>query len=91
MTKKVKLSDTIPKIKKVVETKANPGRAWRWRVAYAQYEKTEVYASLAEDLLKAKVLCSVRWKIQCRTEGDLKIVRIWYTDISRATYYIEAF
>ena len=91
MTKKVKLSDTIPKIKKVVETKANPGRAWRWRIAYAQYDKAEVYASLAEDLIKSRVKCSVKWKINCRTEEDVQIIRVWYSDVSRATYYIEAF
>lgn len=92
MTKKVKLSDTIPKIKKVVETKANPGRAWRWRVAYAQYDKTEVYASLAEDLIKSKLRRPyAQYKITFRMENDVQVIRVWYSDVSRATYYIEAF
>lgn len=92
MAKKVKLTDTIPKIKKVVETKEDEGKNWRWRVSYTQYDKTEVYASLAEDLIRAKVRHPFApYKIKYRMEEDCQIIEVWYSKTSKATYRIESF
>lgn len=90
--KRVKLTDTIPKIKKVVETKVDEGREWRWRVLYAQYDQMEVYASLCEDLMRSKVLIPhAPYSVKYRVEDDCQIIEVWYSKTSRATYRIEPF
>ena len=90
--KKVSLSESIPKVKKVVETKAGENRGYKWHVQTAQYSPlTEIYASLCEDLIKAKVLHSVQWEVQCHKEDDDIVIRVWYSSTHRCTYHIEAF
>ena len=91
--KKVPLSDTIPKIKKVVETRELPGMGHAWHVQTAQYSPlTEIYASLCEDLINyALVKAPAVLKIRRRVKDDVQIITVWYTDTHRATYHIEAF
>ena len=91
--KKVSLSESIPKIKRVVETRELPGPGHVWHVQTALYSpQTEIYASLCEDLINyALVKSPAVLKIRRRIKDDVQIVTVWYTDTHRAIYHIEAF
>lgn len=91
--KKVNLTDTIPKIKKVVETKDGSNKGYIWRVQTVLYSpQMEIYASLCEDLIQYAVVHSPAIRsVTRRIKDDVQVITVKYSDTHRCTYHIEAF